>query len=152
MKLWPCGWITGNCEIQVCTECTALITEMTLILTSPSVHTFLKITGNPQNVLSVKYKSWEQCGIQVKCMFSIILTKEIACWSVSIFSVAAFGRLRWQTAHLGDGWARGCCWEAKLTVSVNAIIKKTLSDEHVLVPKHDEICTKTETVAVCIAH
>lgn len=42
----------------------SIIMEITLMLTSPSVHKFRKIMGNSQNVLSTKiYISWEQCCI-----------------------------------------------------------------------------------------
>lgn len=47
----------------------------------------MRITGNPQNALSIEINiSQEKCGIEMNCVFSIILTKQIACWRVSIFS------------------------------------------------------------------
>lgn len=62
------------------------IAEITLIFTSPSVHGMIHEDGRSPKCVEHKkiYISWERCSIRVNCLFSIILTKAIACWSVSI--------------------------------------------------------------------
>lgn len=102
------------------------------------------------------YTSWEQCSVRGNCPFSIILTKAIGCWSVSIFQRLRFGRLRWQSAaHQGNGWAGGCCWEAKPTMSVNAIIKKgpwagATNDEYAPLLKLDKFATKEKSNTILL--
>lgn len=102
------------------------------------------------------YTSWEQCSVRGNCPFSIILTKAIGCWSVSIFQRLRFGRLRWQSAaHQGNGWAGGCCWEAKPTMSVNAIIKKrpwagATNDGYAPLLKLDKFATKEKSNTILL--
>lgn len=69
--------------------------------------------------------------MRINCLFSIILAKAIACWSVSIFQRLHLADgddkvlLIWEMARQGDVAER-----QKPTMSVNAIIKRTLTLVH----------------------